>query len=189
MKPNKQVQIYGLGLVSFLLSACYEKLDEPPPCFEIEELAEVSAQELEIRLTLGQANYCADENFSCQEIWTGQTKERLRESKDYYYFSYPYLSLIENEKVGDDSPFMICTLPTTCEEPECECMTSKDCSNNSHCVGDGLFGQIGNNMGKKTRCLAECPSQSINGENLCGLPGSTLEYCEAGDCLVFETRE
>ena len=178
MRYYPPVLLYTISLVLIgLLNACYTDLKPPPECYEANVDILPNEDRLNNIFNAGVSGYCSTERISCLEIWTGYTEEELSEYRTYYA-TYPYISLIEEQMIAGAPSFSLCVLPTTCEAPECGCVTNQDCDQGTVCVGAGFFSNTSTTPSKRTTCLPVCDEQSSCTRQ------QEKSYCAEERCLL-----
>lgn len=164
--------IMSLISMSCLLIGCYDSLEPPPLCFESTERPPVDEERLMRTFRLGVSGYCSSDRITCQEIWTGFSEQELK-ANPYYYFKYPYISLIQEVPISEESPFSLCQIPDRCELPQCECFQTADCDEGEVCVGRGFV--TGEKPEWLTACLPACAEGS--GCTLSSEPSDCEQFC------------
>lgn len=160
--------------LSLILLSCFEEQETAPNCFASQSEISFDARSMALRYQNRRSAYCSYDTQSCVEVWTGLNREDLVKNPEYL-IQYPYLALLDKKAVSPSSLYSECYLPT-CQSPECECETLRDCEEGSLCVGLGFLDA---EQSQKTRCLSFCDTTSS-----CLGDSATNTYCETDDCLT-----
>ncbi len=157
-------------LILLFTQACFEELDTPSPCYNLDALSvpqEVpsSEQGLGVNLVEYQYRYLKDQALHC-EINSGSTKgedaciefykEKLSvdtSNLSRLYTEFPGISCVAFNEL-DDKSYGYCALISPAES-ECSCYFNRDCDSNKLCYSNQLYliEDCGDDQ-RCTRCLS-----------------------------------